>query len=112
MNDNPFKDTSDEELVAIINDPFCKSSNQPQAAVELHRRKKQQGRKNFCITIITVIIAAITLIVVLLQFCQSLIRIPSDCKQSNYSHPSKQLNQQINDINQSKTLESLKKIGK
>jgi hypothetical protein len=64
------------------------------AKTELHRRKKKEGKKNLSIQIwilsaagISVIIAALTLVVVLLQFCQQPTRISHETQQKYYNNP-------------------------
>ena len=115
-----FTKKSDDQLVAIIAVPPNNAAHRA-AATELHRRQKEYESKNlvlqsknislqkwiFRITLIAAIIAAITLIVVLLQFFQRPIRIPSKDQQSYHSHPAKQPN---NEFRPSKALEPLKEM--
>jgi len=117
-----FTKKSDDQLVAIIAVPPSNAAHRA-AAAELDRRQKEYESKNlllqsknislqrwiFRITLIAVIIAAITLIVVLLQFFQRPIHIPSKDQQNYHSHPAKKPN---NKFRPSKILEPLKEIGK
>jgi hypothetical protein len=107
---------SDEELIAIANDkiPYFLSAKSTTTAQDviieakaiLHKRKKDYEQTNISIqtknislqkwilraTVIAVIIAAITLGVVLLQFFQHSERVPSKPEQKYYSDPTEKPN--------------------
>ena len=77
MKNDKFKAMSDEELVAKANSRLWISGEEGQVAAELYRRQKQREDKNLKIqswvlrtTILAVIIAAVTLTFVIIQFFQ------------------------------------------
>lgn len=110
-----FTKKSDEQLVGITVVPPSNRAHRA-AAAELHRRQKRDKAKNLSlqrrilrIAIITMIIAGLTLLVVILQFCQHPEKITGTHEQPYTNGTEKQPNDQLKP---SKTLEPLKEVEK
>ena len=112
MGNDKFKKMTDEQLVAATNSRLWISGEEGQAAAELYKRQKLQNGKNFqnqkwilFIAIVSVIIAAITLAIVSVQFFQYHNKTKNNYTEAqfNCAHPD-----QATKLNPSKTMEKIK----
>jgi uncharacterized membrane protein YvbJ len=115
-----FTKMSDDQLIAITVNPSTHKNHQA-AAAELQRRQREYDNNNLALqsknlslqkwilraTVLAVIIAAVTLAFVVVQFFQHPEKITSRHEQTYINSTQKQLQ---NELNPSKTLEPLREI--